>query len=179
MSRRGLRLQQEMSMNGSLCNLFQRDQSSQTKYLQRRESFSLEPLENRLLLSVDPLAAGATTVSADAAADVSGAHSIIVWDNRGSASTDSDNFTATYGANATAARAIVDRAINDWEHIIVNFNYAGGGNTYHLTINAADLGDGGRGVTTGISFDASGKPTSATITMDDDGGGANWFFDTT
>jgi Ca2+-binding RTX toxin-like protein len=107
--------------------------------------------------------------------------SIILWTNRGGPGSDTDNFQATYGslATATTARAIVDRAINDWQTVIQNFNYAGGGNTYSLTINAMNLGDGGRGVTTGIATDAAGKPTSATITMDDDGGGAGWFFDTT
>jgi hypothetical protein len=40
-------------MNSSLCNLFWHDQTSTTNDLARRQSFLLEPLENRLLLSVD------------------------------------------------------------------------------------------------------------------------------
>lgn len=105
--------------------------------------------------------------------------STIVWTNRGTPSSDTDGFTAAFGANATLARAIVDRAINDWEEVIIDFNYAGGGNSYSLNISASDLGPGSRGSTGGIGIDAQGKPTSATITLDDDGGGAGWFFDGT
>src|SRR5262249_43538479 len=47
----------------------------------------------------------------------------IVWTNRGGTGSDTDNFAATYGTNATAARAIVDRAIDDWQKVIVDFNY--------------------------------------------------------
>ena len=105
--------------------------------------------------------------------------SIILWTNRGvNGGADTDNFAATYGAaTAPVARAIVDRAIDDWEAVIADFNYAGGGNTYNLIVNAADLGGGGRGLTNTFTVDAAGKPTGSTITMDDDGGGANWYFD--
>lgn len=43
----------------------------------------------------------------------------IDWANRGA-----DNFGAL-GANATLAREIVDRAINDWAAVIADFNYDG------------------------------------------------------
>ena len=114
-----------------------------------------EPLERRTLLST------------------------ILWSNRGGPGSDTDAFQATYGSLATAqsARAIVDRALQDWQDVIVDFNYGGGGNTYTLSISASDLGGGGRGVTTGLAVDGDGKPTSATITMDDNGGGAGWYFD--
>src|SRR5262245_2849780 len=102
--------------------------------------------------------------------------STIVWTNRGGVA-DTDNFTATYGANAPLARALVDRAIDDWERVIQNFNYAGGGNTYNINISAGAIA--GRGVTSGIAVDAQGKPTSANITMDDNGGGPGWFLDAT
>ena len=98
--------------------------------------------------------------------------STIVWTNR----VVSDNF-AIYGANAGTARAIVDRAIDDWERVIVNFNYAGGGNTYNVDISAGAIS--GRGVTQNITRNDAiqKKPTSADITMDDNGGGGGWYFD--
>jgi hypothetical protein len=50
----------------------------------------------------------------------------IVWLNEGSPGSDTDNFAATYGAaNAAAARAVVEQAINAWELAISDFNYAG------------------------------------------------------
>lgn len=103
---------------------------------------------------------------------------IILWTNRGTDASDTDNFTATYGVNSNIARAIVDKAIDDWEEVIVDFNYAGGGNTYSLFIDAGDLGGGGRGVTTNLNTDADGKPTDADIRMDDAGGTGGWYFDT-
>src|SRR6266511_4123508 len=39
-------------MSNSLCNLFRHGQSLETKDLPRRQSFLMEPLESRLLLSV-------------------------------------------------------------------------------------------------------------------------------
>ena len=39
------------------------------------------------------------------------------------------------------ARAVVDQAIADWNKIILNFNHAGGGNTYNITFTVADLSD--------------------------------------
>jgi hypothetical protein len=126
----------------------------------RCRTLSLEALERRELLAV------------------------ISWTNRGGA-VDSDDFGATYGANANIARAIVDRAINDWERVIANFNYQGpfGGagepvapNTFELTVNALDLGDSGRGRANTLRADDQGRMYSANIDMDDDGGGAGWFF---
>ncbi|MFO0867988.1 MAG: dockerin type I domain-containing protein [Pirellulales bacterium] len=133
------------------------------KSRQDRKSFlSMESLEERLVLST------------------------IIWGNRGdNVGVDSDAFTATYGANAPQARAIVDRAIDDWETVINDFNYPFFGgvgqpvadNTFVVNISAADQGGGGRGVTFGISTDILGKPFAASIQMDDDGGGAGWYFD--
>ena len=76
--------------------------------------------------------------------------------------------------NEAVARAIADRAIDDWERAIVNFNYQGGGNTYNLTLNAAAIG--GRGQTANIAH-LAGKPISATVTMDDNAQGGGWYFD--
>ncbi|MFT3883695.1 MAG: hypothetical protein QM703_29210 [Gemmatales bacterium] len=115
--------------------------------------------------------------------------STITWTNRGvNNGADSDNFTATYGAaNAALARAIVDRAIQDWQNVITSFNYQafGGVNqpvaadTYTLNISASNLGGGGRGVTNNVKADAQGRLYSASIGLDDNGGGVGWFFDTT
>jgi hypothetical protein len=115
--------------------------------LNRRAPGLVEVLENRTLLST------------------------INWVNR----VTSDGF-AIYGANTNIARTIVDRAIDDWERIITNFNYSGGGNTYSLTLNAAAIG--GRGQTSGIA-NLGGKPISATVTMDDNAQGGGWYFDPT
>ena len=91
----------------------------------------------------------------------------------------SDNFAVAYGANAATARTIVDRALDDWERVITNFNFSGGGNTFNVSISSSDLGPGTRGSTGGLVYDALQKPTSASITMDDNGGGTGWYFDST
>jgi hypothetical protein len=124
---------------------------------------TLEPLENRWLPST------------------------ILWTNEGTSTNDSDNFNATYGTNAAAARLIVETAISRWATIIENFNYnhvgdsgyAPTANTYSLSISAKDLGDGGRGVTNITGVDKDGKPYAASISLDDDGGGPGWYFDAT
>ncbi len=67
--------------------------------------------------------------------------SSIVWDNFLS-----DNFEV-YGADAGRARGITIRAITDWARVIDDFNYDGGGNTFHLEISAG----GGSGC--GSAFD--------------------------
>jgi hypothetical protein len=111
----------------------------------------------------------------------------IVWTNEGNANNDSDLFNATYGANAVVARSIVDTAISRWATIIQNFNYNNVGqqgyapfaNTFSLSIFAGDLGGGTRGSTGNIIVDPDGKPFAANISIDDDGGGPGWFFDTT
>lgn len=114
---------------------------------------------------------------------------VILWTNRGvDGGADNDNFAAQFGALAEEARAIVDRAIDDWEEAILNFNYLGpfGGagqpiaaNTFQLTIDAVDLGDTRRGRNFNNSYDAQGKPFSGEIELDDDGAGDGWFFDIT
>ena len=104
--------------------------------------------------------------------------STISWVNKGTGAGagDTDSFNAIYGASATAARNIVQRAIDDWERVIVDFNGFGGRNDYDLTIDAAAIS--GRGSTGSVSYDLLSKPQSATITMDDNGGGTGWYFDT-
>jgi hypothetical protein len=84
--------------------------------------------------------------------------STINWVNRGHATDDLDLF----GANENVVRSIVDRAIDDWERVIVNFNYGDGTNTYNLTV----LGyPGFPGQTVQIMPDAAGKPRSATVRL--------------
>jgi len=95
--------------------------------------------------------------------------STISWVNRGT----SDYFDTTFGSNASAARTIVDRAITDWQNVVQNFNYQGGGNTFSLTVDSMNLGSS-RGSTWNISTDVQGKPTAAVITLDDDGAGGGW-----
>ena len=58
--------------------------------------------------------------------------SVINWVNRGDAS---DRFADVFGANANAARAVADAAIDQWERTIVDFNYPDGGNTFELTLS--------------------------------------------
>lgn len=102
--------------------------------------------------------------------------STIVWQNQFT----SDNFDAFYGANATAARAIVNQAIADWQNAIVNFNYdsPSWNNTYLLNIWAESLPSGTLGITNLLDWeDSSLKPTESNIRLDDDafgfGGGTS------
>ncbi|MEZ6073496.1 MAG: hypothetical protein R3C10_25275 [Pirellulales bacterium] len=92
--------------------------------------------------------------------------STIAWTNRGTSSNDSDGFNALFGANADQARLITDRAILDWEEVIVNFNYSGGGNTLNLTVETADLDVIASG---GPTTQLNGKPASGRIRIDSTG----------
>lgn len=120
--------------------------------LARAVTTACEALENRRLLAVD-----------------------LQWTNRGAG----DDFATWYGANAGVARNAVDRAMEDWEKVIQNFNRSiFSNNIYSLSISAGPIS--GRGVTNITGTDIfTGKPTSSTITMDDNGGGATngWYFD--
>ena len=94
----------------------------------------------------------------------------ITWANRAT----TDNFATEYGTNAAQARTIVDRAIQDWEAVITSFNRSGGTENYTLNVFAAPID--GRGVAN-VTALTNGKPSAATITMDDNGDGAGWYFD--
>src|SRR5688572_25224945 len=100
--------------------------------------------------------------------------STINWVNRGI----DDNF-GIFGASANQARLVVDRALLDWSEVIENFNHAGGGNTFNMTIRAADLGGTARGVGGPRSHDGERVPTSGELTIDDNAGNgaAGWYFD--
>lgn len=112
---------------------------------------------------------------------------VINWTNRGvNGGADNDNFQAVYGNMAEEARAIVDRAINDWEAAIIDFNYGSVGgagepavaNTFDVEVTA-DATISGRGVADMLSIDPDGKPFAGRVRLDDDGGGQGWFFDVT
>jgi hypothetical protein len=144
------------------------------KFIAKRHAhkrLSFESLENRRLLSVN-----------------------INWVNESSAG----NGFSTLG-DADLAKQIVNRAISDWEQVIVDLDYDNDtdvmtNNTINLTINVADL-LGGRGQTdisamsstVGHPTWTAGIPIAANITLDDDGGGPSdnagagvgWFFDRT
>src|SRR5262245_15663366 len=79
--------------------------------------------------------------------------STLVWNDRGSAGNDSDNFNAVFGANAAAARLVVDQVLSDWQRALTALNQPGGGNSISINIsvdpNTQGLGGGG-GIT---SFD--------------------------
>jgi hypothetical protein len=90
--------------------------------------------------------------------------STIAWTNRGTSTNDSDGFNALFGGNANQARLCFDRAIADWEEVIVNFNYSGGGNTFNLTVNTANLG--GNIADGGITSINNGKPNGGNIRID-------------
>jgi len=105
---------------------------------------------------------------------------LISWTNR-------DSFDNEYGASTAAARNVIDQAIDHWENVIENFNYANVGqrnwsphNYYQLEISVKDwqregddaLARGGPDET-----DPSGKPWRGHITLDDNGSGSGWYFD--
>ncbi|WP_422923833.1 calcium-binding protein [Singulisphaera sp. PoT] len=109
--------------------------------------------------------------------------STIDWTNRGV----SDNFDL-YGANEDTARQIVDTAIDLWEQVIDNFNYANSGginepvadNTYEIEISAFDFStldppQNLNGRTFDLQADIFGKPYAAKIELNSDI--SNWYFD--
>src|SRR3954465_11091763 len=85
--------------------------------------------------------------------------STITWTNRGLAS---DNFTSTFGANAPAARAVVDAAVSWWQRIINNFNYSDGSNTFKLTIQMLPTGTGA-GAFSNITNHIGSKPSDGAV----------------
>jgi Ca2+-binding RTX toxin-like protein len=100
----------------------------------------------------------------------------IVWTDRATA----DGFDAAFGANATTARAVVDRAITDWQ--AVGNDFAPGAGTFNVSIQAGDLRPNALGVTyvTGrATVNGAERPTSALIDLDNNGGGSGWYFDAT
>ena len=122
--------------------------------------------------------------------------STIIWENEGD-----DNFGdlvdastgMPIGANAGAARDVVNAAINFWETVITNFNYQNVGmpfwapepNKYFLEIEVDDMGDDApRASTDPPSCDPLGTPYATDITLDINAGddkdgnpGPGWYID--
>ena len=97
----------------------------------------------------------------------------VVWGNRGSATNNSDNFNSDFAGNSTIARTIVDKAISDWNTVLKS--------TTDLTVqisagNIPALGTTSNWVASTATL-TLGRPLSATITLDNDGSGFNWYFD--
>lgn len=99
-------------------------------------------------------------------------------------------FDDFYDDNAAVARLIVERAISDWNAVITDFNYAEDNdanpnndlnNTFSLSVVAEELDAGTRGQVNfaDVDYNVDGAPTSAIVRIDDNGGGAGWFFDST
>src|SRR5437773_1249753 len=132
-----------------------------------RSGLLLEPLEHRTLLSN------------------------IVWLDEAHNGFDTDHFDAYYHADAEAARKVVHAAISAWEEVIDNFNYVLDPeqpdnpryNTFEVSITATAIPPVPNphvlGYTLGFQpSEASQKPVSASIQLDDDAAGGEWFFDT-
>ena len=112
-----------------------------------------------------------------------------MWANEFGAGADDPHFDDEYGANEVIARDLVNRAIDDWNSIILDQNWDNDDDPettpdYQLTVIAVDFVAldpnlaGVRGNTNPTAF-TNGIPTAATINLDDNGGGTGWFFDQT
>lgn len=115
--------------------------------------------------------------------------STIVWTNRGGPGNDSDLFGAAFGANANAARGVIDAVLDHWERIIPSFNTAAAGgvpaDTFHVEFSMEQLPAGTNGQSVLGPVDATGRPRRGSITLDFNGssnnnpGVFNWFVDPT
>jgi hypothetical protein len=108
--------------------------------------------------------------------------STIVWGNRGGLGSDTDNFNAVFGSQATAARTEVDAALSYWQNAIQNFNYADGSNSFRLTISVNPNNHSNDAMTLpGLLTDGQGKPKAALIRLGagTDGHGGGYFIDPT
>jgi len=90
--------------------------------------------------------------------------------------------------DAVIAEALVERAIDDWNRVITDQDWDNDADpdtngVFNLTVLANSIT--GRGLTqvTSVTTAGGGRtekvPVEATITLDDNGGGAGWFFDAT
>lgn len=141
-----------------------RNTSQPSKRTHPKRRLRLEPLEDRRLLAS------------------------INWVNVGA-----DDFGAVFGAQAAAARNVVQAAIDDWESVIANFNNANA-NTYNLYLRMAtqadvdDYGFGGGSINV-IAGQAppsaitvvAGKPIQGLVLIGRgaDGLGTDYFIDST
>ncbi len=105
----------------------------------------------------------------------------LVWTNRGS-----DGF-GVFGANAAAARSVVDAVLTQWEQIITDIHQASGNNRIDVTLSMDSSGTGVGGGAGGYVYDSNGIPTAGAITLkrgndmngDGVGDGNGWFIDPT
>ena len=105
--------------------------------------------------------------------------STINWVNKGTGpgAGDTDSFNAIFGANATVARSIVQRGIDDWERVITDFNGTGGRNTFTLNVTATNLAGNVAADANITAFDALNKPSAADIRLDSTAAASGWYFD--
>jgi RTX calcium-binding nonapeptide repeat (4 copies) len=99
----------------------------------------------------------------------------IVWTNRGPG----DGFDTIFGANADAARAGVDAALDGWEQVIANLNRpsAPGDNHLDITVTMNSDDPGSCGGSADGDFDGDGWPSGGDVNIN---GQANvWFIDPT
>ncbi len=119
----------------------------------RRRPWGVEALEERTLMAV-------------------------VWANAGS-----NNFNTVFGGtNGPIAAQIVQKAFDDWNRVL-DLNWDGDDNAntnaanLQIQVSAANLGSGARGQTGNMVVDDTNRwPTSADITLDDNGGDPGWRF---
>jgi hypothetical protein len=113
---------------------------------------------------------------------------VLVWDNAGTATADTDHFNSVFGTTlAGVARADVQAAFDAWNSRFTGMGpNAAAGQSIHVKLQMDTGGTGNGGVTT-ITGIKNGLPTSATITLDRGGDtngdkigdGAGWFLDPT
>jgi hypothetical protein len=120
----------------------------------------------------------------------SGDAATIVWTNRGTTSgASNDRFSDVFGANAGAARSVVDAVLADWSRAITSFNRADGTTTLQVSISMSASGTG-QGAVAGPASSgvpADGKPRTGSVTIgrgndttgDGLGDGGGWYLDPT
>lgn len=113
--------------------------------------------------------------------------STISWANRNDPA---NNFASTFGVNSAAAMSVIDAVINQYERVIVDFNYSGGTTQYTLNVSMRDQPTnpfGGQTPPNQVGVNGSGAPQSANVFIgagldtsgDGVGDGGGYFIDPT
>jgi hypothetical protein len=112
-----------------------------------------------------------------------------LWTNRATSTSagpgDTDNFGATFGTSAPAARAVVDQALGDWSRVITSFNRSDGTNTIQVSISIGSNGGFGGAGNPASQAPLDGKPRTGAITINTGNNSPNpndsngWFLDPT
>ena len=148
---------------------------------------AVEALETRAMLcgqGVDPAWLARFAATAESNEPTEGAGGLIVWDNEGSATSDTDRFNAVFGntTDAELARGVVRAVIRAFENTIASFNYSPVPTdpSFHLHLDIADAGSG-FGAGSAITNIWNDKPKAGVVGM---GGGdtspqRGWFLDPT